>query len=65
MTISVTIKHNEPAGSTTRLTVEVVTVGNLEEASVKHVLAPQEAIEVQVSTGQFLMVDESDSKELT
>lgn len=58
MTMNVKITNDEPAGSTARLAVLVVTVGNLEPAEQKHELAAQESVALAVNVGQFVMVDE-------
>lgn len=58
----VQVKNAEPAGSAAVLSVTVVTVGRMDAEEVKHRLAPQGEVVVDVDAGQFLMVDEQDKE---
>lgn len=61
MTTRVKITHDEPE-STQKLAVTLVEVGKLDDNGQKQVLAPGESCTVDVRSGQFLMVDETDSQ---
>lgn len=62
MALSVTIKNDEPAGSSRRATVTVVTVGNLDKEDEKHFLEPQGSVNVLVDAGKFVLVDETEAE---
>ena len=64
MTINVKIKNDEAVGSTRKLAVAVVTVGNLDVAETKHELGAQQEVSVAVHGGQFVMVDETELEDL-
>lgn len=64
MTMQATIKNDEAVGSTRRLAVTVVTVGNLDAAETKHELGAQEQVSVHVHGGQFVIVDETELEDL-
>jgi hypothetical protein len=55
-----TIRNDDTEGSTKRLSVVVVTVGDLQDNEVRHVLKPGDSVTVQVRAGQFVMVDEKE-----
>ena len=57
--ISAKISNEGPAGGAQRLAVTVVTVGQQDALEQRHELAGQESVTVQVSSGQFVMVDET------
>lgn len=62
MTTRSTIRNAEPAGSDKRLTVEVVSVGDPTEIKQRrHVLQAGEEVTVEVSAGQFVMMDDKES----
>ena len=63
MTMKVRIAHleQEPAG---RLFVSTVTVGKPEASTRAQVLEVGEAIDLTIESGQFLMIDETDPKEI-
>lgn len=58
----VTVKNDEPAGSTRLVAVTLVTVGNVEAGDEKHLLQPQQELALQVGAGQFVMVDDEDKE---
>jgi hypothetical protein len=62
MSVKATITSLEPEGSQARLSVEVVTVGSETEEGTKRVLGPGQSVTVEVSTGQFVMVDATDKE---
>lgn len=62
MTVKLTIKNDEAPGAKQRLAVTVVTVGDLDAAETKHLLAAQQEVSVVVHGGQFVMVDETDKE---
>lgn len=62
MGVSVTIKNEEPVGSSCRASVQVVTVGDLDEQEQKHFLDPQGSVTVLLSARQFLLVDETEAE---
>jgi len=55
-----TIRNDDAEGSTKSLSVVVVTVGDLANREVRHLLKPGESVTVQVEGGQFVMVDEKE-----
>ena len=63
MTIRVTIKHDEPEGSSpgTTLKVTVVTVGAAQADEHQVLLAAGEQATVDVGPGQFVMVDDKEA----
>lgn len=69
MTISVTITNDGaldyqgPATDAGPLVVSVVRMGNQSLADSKYLLQAGESVTVQVHTGQFVMVDETDRSE--
>jgi hypothetical protein len=56
------IVNDEPEGSQVNLSVEVVTVGVNAGEGTKHLLAPQQSVSVEVSKGQFVMVDTTEKE---
>lgn len=62
MSISVTIKNDEPQGGAQKLAVTVVTVGQLDTAEEKHLLGAQGSVTLALQSGQFVMVDETDKE---
>lgn len=64
MSIPVSIQH---AGAPTdrRLTVSVVTVGQIDGQDAKKVLAPGDTVTLTLQRGQFALIDETDEKEGT
>lgn len=58
----VQVKNDEPEGSQAVLSVTVVTVGRSDVEEVRHRLAAQAEVAVDVDAGQFLMVDEQDKE---
>ena len=62
MSIAVNIRHDSP-GSYKLLKLSVVEVGSPESNNVK-LVQPGEATTLHVNSGQFVIVEETDSKEL-
>lgn len=58
--MQMTMRNAEPEGSTKRLSVLVVTVGDTTEQEKRHSLAPGEEVTVEVNAGQFVMADEKE-----
>lgn len=62
MAIQLSIRNTAPEGSPSRVTVAVVAPGDREGiGETKHVLAAGQALDLELQSGQFAMVDETDS----